>query len=660
MNQATLSQKNPVPVTKIPEWVKLIELPKMEKGDPYLNHFSGGFISLICDRQRNYCDDKSHFFKRYAFKLMESEAIRSLNYIDVEFNPKTSEIQLHYIRIKRKGKVINALDPERVQLVQREEALNHNILDGYVTCHYLIPGLQVGDILEYAYSKIQNDRIYVDGNSEKPLLFNSVYLNNYHTLQDYNRILWPKRQKLYISDDGNALVQVQENTKYQEIIVSQTKPEVIAYEDDAPTSFQTTGEKVSFSSEKDWSRVVTWGCKFYKNPKKLSPELRDFIKSLQENHANPIQQVGEAISFCANEIAYTSLGGYVPLDPSVTFKRRYGDCKDKTLLLLTILKNLKVEAYPAYVNTNHAEGLGDFLPGAQNFNHVITCLIMDGKTYWIDTTMTRQGKSLDFGPKFSFGKALVLKEGERSLRDCVADPYPYPEVEIHETFDFSDPQKVVYKISSTYRYYLGGRVRSSSSGTHIDKLTETYLSFIQKYYEKVDVLEKPTIEDNEDQNIYTINESYVIKNFFEKKEDNILKGRTCFTEIDRVLQPLEYKKRKGPMSVSFPDYIVCKQKYIFGNNLKILSENFALRNNVFDFQKKVEKIKEGANVKYIFKTLKDRVSPDEFKSYVKHVNKVIGETVDVIAIKKSSLSLENLWYWGLLFVTIYFLRRVLG
>ena len=40
-----------------------------------------------------------------------------------------------------------------------------------------------------------------------------------------------------------------------------------------------------------------------------------------------------------------------PTPASETLALRYGDCKDKTVLLISLLKALGVEAHPALVNT---------------------------------------------------------------------------------------------------------------------------------------------------------------------------------------------------------------------------------------------------------------------------------------------------------------------
>ena len=65
-------------------------------------------------------------------------------------------------------------------------------------------------------------------------------------------------------------------------------------------------------------------------------------------------------------------GSHEPQQPAVVLAQRYGDCKDKALLLAALLRELGVEAYPALVNTKLRQRLDDYLPSPFLFDHVIT------------------------------------------------------------------------------------------------------------------------------------------------------------------------------------------------------------------------------------------------------------------------------------------------
>ena len=64
-------------------------------------------------------------------------------------------------------------------------------------------------------------------------------------------------------------------------------------------------------------------------------------------------------------------GGYRPASPDTVLSRRFGDCKDKALLLTTILRELGIEAQPALVNSRRGRVLTSALPTPYMFDHAI-------------------------------------------------------------------------------------------------------------------------------------------------------------------------------------------------------------------------------------------------------------------------------------------------
>jgi len=97
-----------------------------------------------------------------------------------------------------------------------------------------------------------------------------------------------------------------------------------------------------------------------------------------------------------------------PHPPSQVFAQRYGDCKDKAHLLVTILRALGLVAWPALTNTGEGRGIDDFLPSVSSFNHVIVRLIVDGVPRWVDPTASSQRGRLDELPPPSYERALIV------------------------------------------------------------------------------------------------------------------------------------------------------------------------------------------------------------------------------------------------------------
>lgn len=126
--------------------------------------------------------------------------------------------------------------------------------------------------------------------------------------------------------------------------------------------------------------------------------------------------VGLLTDWLHQNVRYTGLefgeAAIVPAPPDETLGRRYGDCKDLSLLLVGLLRAAGIEAHLALLRTQWFEVSAD-LPGLGEFDHAI--VRVDGKEpIWIDATdpFTPPGRL----PPADEGRlALIARAGSRGL-----------------------------------------------------------------------------------------------------------------------------------------------------------------------------------------------------------------------------------------------------
>ena len=105
----------------------------------------------------------------------------------------------------------------------------------------------------------------------------------------------------------------------------------------------------------------------------------------------------------------------VPQNLSEVWRRRFGDCKEKSLLLVWLLRELGIKADPVLVNTDMGSGLARWLPSPAVFNHVVVRIDFDGGELWIDPTNTYRGGSPASWKELPFALGLPLKQGADQL-----------------------------------------------------------------------------------------------------------------------------------------------------------------------------------------------------------------------------------------------------
>src|SRR5690606_37166984 len=133
-----------------------------------------------------------------------------------------------------------------------------------------------------------------------------------------------------------------------------------------------------------------------------------------------------ALRYVQEQIRYTSIaigrGSHEPTRPELVLERRFGDCKDKSLLLETILNALGIEARPALVHSWRGRTLAAALPTPYAFDHVIVRAEIDGETYWLDGTGPARYSPLATADPAHYEFALVA--GAAGRLETIPKPAP--------------------------------------------------------------------------------------------------------------------------------------------------------------------------------------------------------------------------------------------
>ncbi len=98
--------------------------------------------------------------------------------------------------------------------------------------------------------------------------------------------------------------------------------------------------------------------------------------------ARLLEQLHRGVRYVAFEFG---AGSIVPRKPDETLKRGYGDCKDKSVLLVALLRAAGIDARVALLRTGPGEDVLPELPGLSGFDHAIVYL-PGPKPMWIDPT----------------------------------------------------------------------------------------------------------------------------------------------------------------------------------------------------------------------------------------------------------------------------------
>ncbi|MFW5662076.1 MAG: DUF3857 domain-containing protein, partial [Oceanicaulis sp.] len=141
--------------------------------------------------------------------------------------------------------------------------------------------------------------------------------------------------------------------------------------DDQP-AWRLSNGAVSASMMADWGAISSWAEGHYRPD--VTPGVEAIAAGIMAEHLTDDARIAEALFWVQREIRYFAevLGasGYTPQGAAETLRLREGDCKAKTLLLISLLDAMEIEAGAALAHTVLGPGIDQFTPSVGAFNHV--------------------------------------------------------------------------------------------------------------------------------------------------------------------------------------------------------------------------------------------------------------------------------------------------
>ncbi|MBI5873866.1 MAG: DUF3857 domain-containing protein [Candidatus Omnitrophica bacterium] len=153
---------------------------------------------------------------------------------------------------------------------------------------------------------------------------------------------------------------------------------------------------ILFSTFDSWQDIYTWWRDLYRE--KIVPDADIKAKALQlvKDKKTSQDKIRAIYNFCTQEIRYVAVeygdAGYEPHRASEIFQNKYGDCKDKAILLVSMLNSVGIEAYPVLISTFDSLDVQEDVPTI-SFNHAIAAVEIDKKIVFMDAT----GSTVAFG-----------------------------------------------------------------------------------------------------------------------------------------------------------------------------------------------------------------------------------------------------------------------
>ncbi len=511
----------------------------------------------------------------YVHRALVARDIGSLDNVanlELSFQPDYEVLQLHRLRVHRAGRIEDRLDDADVRFLQRERGLEQGIYSGRVTVAIVLPDLRVGDTLEIEYTTVGANPVFEGRYMEAaqwdapfPVAWRRVVLDTPEGRPVGHRLVGAA------AGTAPAISEQLRGGRRLQVFEGRNLPALLG---DPGTPRDVQGARwLQFSEYASWSEVNAWALRLFQ----AGASGKAFEAALAPARAarTPEQAAVRALEFVQNEIRYLSLSlgenSHRPALPAEVLARRYGDCKDKSLLLVTMLRALGLEADPVLVPVALHKNLGQYLPSPMLFDHAIVRLKLDGRSWFLDPTRQGQhGQLARMGQPLAGADVLVAHAGAAALE---AIPYPAEPERQRRSEQVSlaamdAPATLV--VRSEYTGAGAEALRASFAMATQAELRKSVEGAMARRYPEAQLSGDVTLQDDRERNVAVIESRFTVPNMFSESAEGWSVDYSAVNMADLLLPP-EGARRSAPLAVPGYPYAVDYEMAL------LLPDSFALR-----------------------------------------------------------------------------------
>lgn len=400
--------------------------------------------------------------------IHDEKAVLDYGQIEIERNRFLETLNIDMARVHTPDGEVKYLakDAMQVQSLSEENAYfdNERVV-------FSLPALQPGAVIEFAYTRQQI----------KPIL--PGHFSTSHSFY------WWESQAGNMAPRLDPVVSSEVHVQYPEALklafrqspLIRSQP-VAGHRDGQRTlhwhgqhlpAFEPQGQMpntldhhplVVLSSIPDWSHINSWTQSLTAPKIQANAAIKRVADQIAAQYKERAARIEAVHAFLEAKVRYVfahvGRGGYEPHRAQAVLENGYGDCKDQSVLAITLLRELGIEAYPALVNTK-GRGLDALDLPTMRFDHMFVYIPAsdEHEAIWFDTT----GDQIDYpGLHWTYvGQQALVIDGSSAQLIPVKPAYDMQHMtDVALQFRFDGNNDVYADLSVSFSGLMGQHIRN--------------------------------------------------------------------------------------------------------------------------------------------------------------------------------------------------------
>jgi transglutaminase-like putative cysteine protease len=620
-------------IAAAPAWVKKIEpASKGSDGD------SGGISYLLFDRQENVALQSAYFHE--ARQVTSENGVQNGAAVSVSFDPAYQELIFHSLQVTRGGMRANRLDRSQIKLFQREKDMESFLYDGAYTAQCELEDIRAGDIIEFAYT--------IKGTN--PVL-GARYTRVFYTDWSFRvhrvvtRFLYPAQRKLrFLTKNVPLKPMINSTGATTEWLSDQANVAARRIDADVPADHDPNGW-LQVSEYESWQTVADWALPLFRPETAISADLQAEVAKLRQI-PDAEKRVLAALKLVQEQLRYLGIeagvGSHRPTSPSEVFRRRFGDCKDKALLLATLLQQSGVDAVPALVSTDFRGTVAERLPAPNDFDHAIVHVKIGDQVHWLDPTRSSQRGPLSQIYVRDLKQALVLRVGTQGLTSYSPPRDSLPWKTVTENYRVPAPGGTGELEVVTESHGLSAeRTRSAFQESGREKIEKQYLQYYARLFPLVTVKKSLVYEEIPEANACRTREFYSIPEIWKMNEEEKRYDLELHPgDVAEAMGSAGPSQRDDPLALNYPARITQVIHAKMFDKWSITAKNQSINNAFYRFSEEAKVDGDNVTLTYAYEALADRVAPRDLPAYNAGLSKIRDKLGYTLFYQKPGESLD--------------------
>ena len=364
---------------------------------------SNAIVKYDCTLVHVEPDGKSTALRHYRVALLTDRAINQYAQDVTVYNLGYDTVEVVAARIYVPGGGVVEVDTSAIKDVPMPaygKFFLHNVREKIIT----FPELQKGSEIEVVYRE-RTREAPMDGQFDL-----TEYFQHSDPIQTkFVQVRVPEAMELHWKARSTEIPYSKSTKDGQTMHVwsAVSIPQFVP-EPGMPPSPEVTPQLL-ITTVKDWQTWSRWYSTLSETTMVANDEIRAMVAELTKGKQTSDEKLRAIFYFVSNNIRYVETAltgrkaGYKPESASTTFRNKYGVCRDKAALMVTMLREAGIQSDITLMNP--AWKIDQEIP-ADQFNHAVVAVHDGDSTFYVDPTVE---KTADY---------LAASEQDRAVLVC--------------------------------------------------------------------------------------------------------------------------------------------------------------------------------------------------------------------------------------------------